>query len=243
MIKFLYLEFFYRVCTASPQIFHAKDGNLLFRLNWLPLKPAPTIVYFCVFAAGNAAVFWAGFRAHDERLVTAFILAMIFAMFFVAITTMILITRLRTRIGIEDGRVQEKPDPKLPLGNPASKGFRWNMYGCLLILTFGNPVAMLTVWAAKAHDLSVLLTILAVLAATFIISRRLITQKPEEVLNVWRAIMIAQFPLLLVILHLRWELWTGKSPWQVQGDAMLPIAVGFFLFAFTTLHWFFKRHR
>jgi hypothetical protein len=74
-------------------------------------------------------------------------------------------------------------------------------------------------------------------------SRRIIIQKPEQTLNIWRVIMITQFPLLLAVIHLRWETWTGKSPWQFHSDALLPVAMGFLLFAFFTIQWLAERNR
>ena len=212
------------------------------RARALLMKSA--VVFFCIFIIGNAAVFWAGFRAHDEKLFAAILFVMIFGMFSVAITTAILVERLRKKTQIEEGRVPEKPDSKMFFGDPESPGFRWNRYVWLFGVTFGNPFAMLTVLAAKAHDSLVLFTMLVILAATFVLSRRIVTQRPEEALNLWRVIMIAQFVLLLIALCLRWEIWTGNSPWQFQSDAMKYfVPVGFLLFAFPLFHWLFKRNR
>ncbi len=117
------------------------------------------------------------------------------------------------------------------------------MYGSLFASTFGNPFALLTVWAAAAKDSVVLLTLLAILGAAFVWSRRVLLQSPERALSVWRVMMIAQFPLLLGVLHLRWKLWTGQSPWQFHSDALISVAVGFLLFAFAAIHWLIVRNR
>jgi hypothetical protein len=154
-----------------------------------------------------------------------------------------LVTRLRKKIQIEEGRVQQNADSQLPLGSPESKAFKWNMYSVLFGTTFGNPFALLTVWAAKAHDSIMLFAMLAILAAAFMLSRRILIQKPEQTLNVWRVAMIGQFVLLLTVIHLRWEIWTGQSPWQFQKDVLLFTAIGFLLFAFAIINWLAKRKR
>jgi hypothetical protein len=81
------------------------------------------------------------------------------------------------------------------------------------------------------------------LAAAFMLSRRILIQKPEQTLNVWRVAMIGQFVLLLTVIHLRWEIWTGQSPWQFQKDVLLFTAIGFLLFAFAIINWLAKRKR
>jgi RNA polymerase sigma factor (sigma-70 family) len=198
------------------------------------------VIFLCIFAIGQAAFFW--FR-NEERLSILIWIVQFVACVFVILTAGILVRRLRKRIQIEEGRVQERRDPKLPFGRPESRGFKWNMYGGLFGLTFCNPFAMLTVWAAAARDSIALFAMLAILAATLMFSRRIIIQKPEQTLNIWRVIMIIQFPLLLAVIHLRWETWTGKSPWQFHSDALLPVAMGFLLFAFFTIQWLAERNR
>jgi hypothetical protein len=54
-------------------------------------------------------------------------------------------------------------------------------------------------------------------------------------------IPIAFFPILLIATHLRWERWTGQSPWQYPNDALFAVAIGFLLFAFYVIHWLIKR--
>jgi hypothetical protein len=109
----------------------------------------------------------------------------------------------------------------------------------------GNPLAFLAVYGALAHDPMVVSIILVVLAATFFVIRRIIlqNQRMASFIYISRAIWLVQFPLLLTILYLRWEKWTGQSPWQMRGyDLILP-AVGFFIFAFGIIHWLVIRNR
>jgi hypothetical protein len=149
---------------------------------------------------------------------------------------------LRTRIQLEEGHVPAKPERGIPFGSRESKGYKWNMYSWLLIVTFGHPFALLTIHAAKAQDSIVLFAILAVLAATFMISGRVFIHRPEQTLNLWRAAMIVQFPLLLAVLQWRWNIWTGQTPWQLRSDVSIFLVVGFLLFAFALLLPLVKRN-
>jgi RNA polymerase sigma factor (sigma-70 family) len=197
------------------------------------------VIVLCVFVLGQTA--YLRFR-HEPYSDIVWIVQFI-ANLSVLSTACILVTRLRKKIQIEEGRVQQSADSHLPLGCPESKAFKWNMYSVLFVVSFGNPFALLTVWAAKAHDSIVLFAMLAILAAAFILSRRILIQKPEQTLNVWRVVMIGQFVLLLTVIHLRWEIWTGQSPWQFQKDVLLFTAIGFLLFAFASINWLAKRNR
>lgn len=203
------------------------------------LRIKSVVIFLCVFVIGQAA--YLRYR-HEPYSDVVFIVQFI-AQVSVLLTACILATRLRKKIQIEEGRVQQNDDFQLPLGSPESKAFKWNMYSMLFVMTFGNPFALLTVWAAKAQDSIVLLAMLAILAAVFMLSRRIFLQKPEQALNVWRRIMIGQFVLLLTVIHLRWESWTGQSPWQFQKDVLLFTAIGFLLFAFAIINWLAKRNR
>jgi hypothetical protein len=196
------------------------------------------IMLFCIFIIGLTACFW--FR-ENELLFTRIFAVQFLALVSVSVITGVRVRRLRRRIQTEEGHVHAGADSKLPFGSPESKGFKWNIYTWLLILTFGSPFAMLTVQAAKARDSIALFAILAVLAATFILGRRIFVQKPEQTSNVMRGIMIAQFPLLLIMVQLRWEMWTGQSPWRAQSEVLIGVVVGFLIFAFAVFHWFVKK--
>jgi RNA polymerase sigma factor (sigma-70 family) len=192
------------------------------------------VIFCCIFVNGLVTSFL--FRDNEQLFIIIFMTQFIGGVAIVA-TGAFFARRLRLRTQTEEERIQEKADPKLPFGKPESKGFKWNAYAWLIALTFGNPFAMLTVNAANAHDSMVVCVILAVLAATFFFNRRIFLRKQDQVLQIWRTISIVQFPLLLTVIYLRWERWTGKSPWQLKGyDLILP-AVGFFLFAVAIIHW------
>ncbi len=154
-----------------------------------------------------------------------------------------LVKRLRKRIQEEEAHVQAKPDLRHPFGSPESKGYKWNMSSWLLIVTFGHPFAMLTVSAAAAQDFVILGSILAILAVAFVTGRWILIHRPEKALNLVRTVMIAQFPLLLAVLHLRWKAWTGQSPWQLQDGVGWFLGVGFLLFAFGVITGLLKRNR
>jgi RNA polymerase sigma factor (sigma-70 family) len=193
-------------------------------------------VFLLVVISGLGAYHWSG---KDDR----FFFAQFVGGLLVLITGIILAKRLRRKIQVEQGQVQEKAASKLPFGNPESEGFKWNMYAWLFGTTFGNPFAYLSVYASKAHDSIVASSIFAVVVATFFLSRRICLRKQEKAMQLWYAIMLIQFPLILTILYLRWERWTGQSPWQMKGsDLTLPV-VGFFLFAVAIVVWIIKRNR
>ncbi len=206
----------------------------------IALRLRAAVMFLCIFVVGQAAFFW---LRNDTRLATLVWIVQFVACVFVLVRASVLVRRLRKRIQIEEGCVQGRSESRLPLGSPESKGFKWNMYGALLGAVFCNPFALMTVWAAVARDSGVLFAMFAVLCTTYMLSRRVLLQKPEQSLHVWRVIMIAQFPLLLAVLHLRWEKWTGQSPWQFHSDVLIPVAVGFFLFAFFTVQWVANRNR
>jgi hypothetical protein len=155
----------------------------------------------------------------------------------------ILTKRLRRIIQIEQGQVQEKADTKRPFGDPDSKGFKWNVYAWLFGSTFGNPFAYLSVYAAKAHDSFAASSIFAIVLITFFLSRQILLQKQEKANQLFYAIMLIQFPLILTVLYLRWERWTGQSPWHMRGSDLILPAVGFYLFAFAITLWVIKRNR
>ncbi len=202
-----------------------------------------TVIFLCLFAFGPVGMHWATIRAHNEHLSVAIFFVMFLGQVSVIVTASILVNRLRERIQIEEGRVPEKPDCRLPFGSPESKGFKWIMYAYLFGITFSNPFATLTIWAAKAHDTLYLLSMLSILAATFMLLRRVFIGKPEHALNVICAIEVADFALLLITLHLRWQRWTGQSPWQLHSGASIPLVVGFLLFAFFPIVLLIKRIR
>jgi RNA polymerase sigma factor (sigma-70 family) len=198
-----------------------------------------TMVIFClIFINGLITSFL--FRDDEQLFIVIFVTQFIGGVAVVA-TGAFFARRIRLRTQTEEGRIQEKANSKLPFGKPESKGFKWNVYAWLLGLTFGNPFALLTVYAANAHDSIVVCVILAVLAASFFYNRQIFLRKQEQALQVWTVISIAQFPLLLTVLYLRWERWTGNSLWQLRGyDLILPV-VGFFLFAFAIAVWLVKK--
>jgi RNA polymerase sigma factor (sigma-70 family) len=197
-----------------------------------------TIIVYCIFILGFAACF--RFRQSEHLFVLIFGIQFAATILVCAIFG-ILVRRLRKRIQLETGQVQDKAIPKLFFGQPGSQGFKWNAYAWLLGLIFCNPFAMLTVSAAAAHDSMVVSLILATLTVTFFICRQIIYQRQERTVYVLRSILIAQFPLLLTILYLRWEKWTGQSPWSMKRyDLILP-AVGLFLFIFGIIHCLLKR--
>jgi RNA polymerase sigma factor (sigma-70 family) len=193
-------------------------------------------VFLFVFVSGLAAYLRFG---HDERL---FFVQFVGSILVLA-AGIILTKRLRLKIQIEQGQAQEKAASKLPFGNPESKGFKWNMYAWLFGSTFSNPFAYLSVYAAAAHDSITASSIFVVLVAIFFLSRRIFLQKQEKAMQLYYAIMVIQFPLILTVLYLRWERWTGQSPWHMSGyDLILP-AVGFLLFALAIILWVIKRNR
>jgi hypothetical protein len=198
-------------------------------------------VFFGVFVIGNGTALWLNDDLHSTVIMTATIIALMC----VCLALMLLKKRLRERIRIEEGRVHEKANASLSLGRPDSPGYKRNLYAEVLVLTFCNPFAFLTIQAANAHDSAVLFTMLAILAVTFMSSRRILMRRPEQWLNCCRTILIAQFVLLVIVVQLRWELWTGRSPWQLQSDLMPLLAVGFLLFVFAIFHWLLmtKRNR
>ncbi len=198
------------------------------------------VIALTIFVNGLAAHFW---LVKNPRLDAIAFFVQFFGGLFVLIVGCVLAMRLRRKIRVDQGQVQEKADSRLPFGNPESKGFKWNMYSQLFALTFGNPFSCLSVYAAKAHDSIAAGSIFAVLVATFFYCRRIYLRKQEQAVQVWLAILMIQFPLMLTVLYLRWEKWTGQSPWQMRGDDLIIPAVGFFLFVLAIVVWIVKRNR
>jgi RNA polymerase sigma factor (sigma-70 family) len=190
------------------------------------------VVFLCVFISGLAVHLW--FIKNERFDFIAFGIQFI-AGILVLLAGIFLTKRLRRKIQIEQGQVQEKPDFKRPFGNPESEGFKWNMYASLFGVTFCNPFAFLTVYAASAHDSTVASAIFTILIVTFFFCRRIYLQKQERAIQVWNVIMLAQFPLMLAVLYLRWERWTGYSIWGMKGsDWVLPV-VGCLLFVYAII--------
>jgi RNA polymerase sigma factor (sigma-70 family) len=200
------------------------------------LRKITAVIFLCIFVNGLIISYL--FRNNERIFVLVFVVTFIGGITVLAAAN-ILARRLRIKIQIE--KVQEKVDHKLLFGSPESKGFKWNMYAWLFILSFGNPFALLTMSAAKAQDSIFLYVMFTILAVTFLGNRQIVIRRPENALQVCFTVMIAQFPLLLAAIFLRWERWTGKSPWQLKGyDLILP-AVSFFLFAFALVLWLAKK--
>ncbi len=108
-------------------------------------------------------------------------------------------------------------------------------------MVFANPFAFLAVWAAKAHDSVAVFILLAILFTAFAVSYKIVLRQREKSMKVVRVIPIAFFPLLLITTHARWEMWTGRPPWQYPSDALTLVAIGFLLFAFYIIHWLIIR--
>jgi RNA polymerase sigma factor (sigma-70 family) len=200
----------------------------------LSIKWAVSLISITV--VGLAAAPWVrGGQLFVPIFLTTFIVQTI-----VCVIWGISVKRLRKSIPSEE-RTPERADAKQPFGGLESKGFRWNVLGGLLALVFANPFAFLAVKAAKAHDSGAVFILLAVLFTTFVFSCQLVLRHPEKSMKVVRVIPIAFFPLLLIATHVRWEMWTGQSPWRYPSDALLFVAIGFLLFAFYVIHWLIKR--
>jgi RNA polymerase sigma factor (sigma-70 family) len=149
------------------------------------------------------------------------------------------VKRLRKGISIEE--IPEGADSKRPFFvGPESKGFRWTIGGGILTSVFANPLALLAVVAAKAHDAISVTILLALSVAMCVVGYQLILRRPGKSMKVMHMIYIASFPILLIAMHLRWERWTGQTPWQYPGDALYYIAMGFLLFAGFFIHWLIK---
>jgi RNA polymerase sigma factor (sigma-70 family) len=187
-----------------------------------------------ILVAGMAAAF----RFHDERLSDLIIPATIIAGGAIGL----LASRLRKKIRVEEGFLTSPAD-RLPYGGPDSRGFKWNAYGYLLGVVFVHPFALLTITAASAHDSASSFIILAILAATFMIARRIFLQKPEQVLNAMCVIYITYFALLMIAVHFRWETWTGNPAWWSSSFALQLVIMGFLLFAFFPIALLIKRKR
>jgi RNA polymerase sigma factor (sigma-70 family) len=187
-----------------------------------------------ILAMAVTAVSW----FHDERLSAPIIGASIVA----AMAIGILASRLRNKIRIEEG-FQASPADRLPYGGPDSKGFKWNAYGYLLGVVFANPFAVLTITAARAHDSAGSFVILAILAAIFILARRIFLQKPKQVLHTMCVIYMVYFALLMIAVHFRWETWTGNPAWWSSNYALQLVISGFLLFALFSVGLLIKRNR
>jgi RNA polymerase sigma factor (sigma-70 family) len=187
-----------------------------------------------ILAAGMTGAF----RFHDERISSMIIYATIIAMMAIGL----LGSRLCKKIRAEEGIVKSPAD-RLPFGGLDSKGFKWNVYGYLLGIVFGHPFAFLTITAASAHDLASSFIILAILAAAFILVRRIFLHKPHQVLHTMCIIETAYFALLMIAIHFRWEKWTGNPAWWSSKDALQLVILGFLLFAFFPIALLIKRKR
>jgi RNA polymerase sigma factor (sigma-70 family) len=168
-----------------------------------------------------------------------------FALFIIVIAICliagVLVRRHRQMIQIQERTLQERSG--LPFGKPGSQGFMWAMHGGLLGIVFCHPFAILTIYAAKAHDSISLLAILAVLAAALIICRRVFIRKPEQSLKAISVLETVYFVLLLTVYCFRWEIWTGTSPWQLSMNTTYPLAIAFLLFAFFPIVLLIRRNR
>jgi len=198
-----------------------------------------TEALFLLFFIGGLAVhLWLGKESHYSPLVFC---VQFFGGLLVLLIGIVLTIRLRRKIRAQQG--SEMPAFLPSFTNPELKGFKWNMYAWLLATTFGNPFAYLSVYAAKAHDSMVASFIFASILSLFFVGKRIYLQKREQAIHLWQAIMLIQFPLMLAVIYLRWERWTGQSPWQIRGtDLILPV-IGFLLFVEAIILWMIKRHR
>ncbi len=212
-------------------------GELSRREKALAVKWIASVVCVVALVAAVISLHATGFLSFAIAVAISIFLVVCFA---IATT---FFKSLRKSIRIEEGRVQGGYDTQYPFGHPETKGYTWTLYGWLIIVNFCNPFAALTVNASKAQDAITVFTILAILAAAFLISRGIAVRKPEKALTALYAIMISQFPLMMSVLLLRWQKWTGQPPWQMEGyDLILPV-VGFFLFSFAIIHRLLKRNR
>lgn len=48
---------------------------------------------------------------------------------------------------------------------------------------------------------------------------------------------------LLIFYQIRWQAWTGKSPWQLNSDSSIGLAVAFLLFVFYPVVLLIRRNR
>lgn len=195
-----------------------------------------------IFLVGMVG-FMAATQANDERLALRIFLMMFSGLLFVSVVTATRARRLRKQDAVERPGGEAASGAQAFRLIPGAKGSLSTGYARVLMLTFGNPFAMSAVNAAAAGDSTTLLFMLALLAATFNVSRRIVFHRPERFLALYRSIMIAQLPALLILLHLRWERWTGASPWTFRDHVIIPVAVGVFLFAFAIVHWLFSGKR
>lgn len=194
------------------------------------------VIDLCIFLAGMVG-FVAAHRANDERLALHLFLMMFSGLLFVSAVTAKKARRLRRQEAMEGTGGEAAIGVETFRLIPGAKGSLTTGYARVLMLTFGNPFAMLSANAAGAGDSAALLSMLALLAITFLVSRWIVFHRPERFLTLCRSIMIVQLPALLILLHLRWERWTGASPWTFRNYVAVPTAVGVFLFAFAIVHW------
>jgi hypothetical protein len=197
-----------------------------------------TAAILFVFGVAMTALY--SFRNNEQIFISIFF-AQFVAVISICLIAGTLARRHRQRIQIQEAVVQERSG--LPYGRPGSKGFMWAMHGGLLGIVFCHPFPALTIYAAMAHDSISLLAILAVLAAALIFCRYVFIRRPEQSLKATCVVETVYFVLLLTAYRLRWEIWTGKSPWQLGMDTSYPLAIAFLLFAFFPIVLLIRRSR
>ncbi len=196
-------------------------------------------VFLAIFVIGLSAAL----LLNDDQVSSVIISTTIVAMMLTCIAIGLLKKRLREKMRIAEAQLDEKTQAGQPFGSTDSPGYKWNLYASLLAYIFGSPLGFLTAWAASAHDSKAVFAILAILVAAFVLIRRILIQNPEQAPNVWRAVCLTQFVLLMLVLHLRWDLWKEQSPRNASGYMVMLIAISFLLFAFALIHWLMKRNR
>jgi RNA polymerase sigma factor (sigma-70 family) len=208
---------------------------------WSTRERALSIKYLLgltsIFVIGERAAHW----VRGGQLYAPIYLATLSVQTIVCVIWGTSVKRLRKRISIEEGTPEGADAKRLFYIGPESKGFRWTVLGGLLVSVFLNPLALLAVVATKAHDSIAVSTLIVVLFTTFVVSYQLVLRRREKSMKVVRVIPIVFFPILLIATHLRWERWTGQTPWQYPSDALLYVAMGFLLFAVFVIRWLIKR--
>jgi hypothetical protein len=112
-----------------------------------------------------------------------------------------------------------------------------------MVLIFGHPFASLTVTAVTARDYPVFWAIMAVLVATWLVSRRVLVKRPQQLPHVTLGLTAVYCVFLLISLQLRWEAWTGQRSWWSPSQALLSVVLSLLLPALFATLYLIKRNR
>ena len=148
--------------------------------------------------------------------------------------------RRRKQIQIEEGTFDEL-GATLPFYDTDSRGFKWNVYGALLGAVFSGPPGWLMLAAARAGDRATLMAVTVAAFALFWFGAQAILRRADRALPVMVGVAGISWGLLLATLQLRWQAWTGASPWRRNGGAFSYLTIGTLIFLLLLAAWLVKR--